>query len=75
MSGNLLIFFSFQALFQVNYAGRLLISHFTSLAGLAPMVLFPGSGSELYRGVGAVVLGGLTLSTALTLFVVRRSSR
>lgn len=42
----------------------------TSLAGLLPMVLFPGSGSELYRGVGAIVLGGLTLSTVLTLFLV-----
>ena len=42
----------------------------TSLAGLLPLVLFPGSGSELYRGVGAVVLGGLALSTVLTLFVV-----
>ena len=42
----------------------------TSLAGLLPLVLFPGSGSELYRGVGAIVLGGLTLSTALTLVVV-----
>lgn len=48
----------------------ILMTTLTSLAGLAPMVLFPGSGSELYRGVGAVVLGGLTLSTALTLFVV-----
>jgi HAE1 family hydrophobic/amphiphilic exporter-1 len=42
----------------------------TSLAGLLPLVLFPGSGSELYRGIGAIVLGGLALSTALTLFVV-----
>jgi len=42
----------------------------TSLAGLLPLVLFPGSGSELYRGVGAIVLGGLALSTALTLVVV-----
>jgi len=42
----------------------------TSLAGLFPMVVFSGSGSELYRGVGAIVLGGLLLSTALTLFVV-----
>jgi HAE1 family hydrophobic/amphiphilic exporter-1 len=42
----------------------------TSLAGLVPMVVFPGSGSELYRGVGAIVLGGLALSTALTLYVV-----
>ncbi|MEO0813347.1 MAG: efflux RND transporter permease subunit, partial [Myxococcota bacterium] len=40
------------------------------LAGLLPLVLFPGSGSELYRGIGAVVLGGLAVSTFLTLFVV-----
>lgn len=42
----------------------------TSLAGLLPMVIFSGPGSELYRGVGAIVLGGLLLSTVLTLFVV-----
>ena len=42
----------------------------TSLAGLFPMVIFSGSGSELYRGVGAIVLGGLLLSTVFTLFVV-----
>ncbi|MAQ14402.1 MAG: acriflavin resistance protein [Sandaracinus sp.] len=56
-----------------SVAGRvrpILMTTATSLAGLLPMVLFPGSGSELYRGVGAVVLGGLTLATALTLFVV-----
>ena len=46
------------------------MSTLTSLAGLLPLVLFPGSGSELYRGVGAIVLGGLALSTLLTLFVV-----
>ena len=42
----------------------------TSLAGLAPMVFIAGDGSELYRGVGAIVLGGLGVSSALTLFVV-----
>ncbi len=46
------------------------MSAMTSLAGLTPLVLFPGAGSELYRGVGAVVLGGLALATVLTLFVV-----
>ena len=46
------------------------MSALTSLAGLLPLVLLPGSGSELYRGVGAIVLGGLALSTLLTLFVV-----
>jgi len=48
----------------------ILMSSLTSLAGLLPLVLMPGSGSELYRGVGAVVLGGLALATGLTLFVV-----
>jgi HAE1 family hydrophobic/amphiphilic exporter-1 len=48
----------------------ILMTTATSVVGLAPMVLFPGAGSELYRGVGAIVLGGLTLSTLLTLFVV-----
>jgi HAE1 family hydrophobic/amphiphilic exporter-1 len=42
----------------------------TTVLGLLPLVLFPGSGSELYRGLGAVVLGGLLLSTLLTLVVV-----
>jgi HAE1 family hydrophobic/amphiphilic exporter-1 len=54
-------------------AGRvrpILMTTLTSLAGLAPMVAFPGSGSELYRGVGAIVLGGLCVSTALTLWVI-----
>ncbi len=42
----------------------------TSLAGLLPMVVAPGAGSELYRGIGAIVLGGLALSSVLTLIVV-----
>ena len=42
----------------------------TTVLGLLPLVLSPGAGSELYRGLGAVVLGGLLVSTAFTLFVV-----
>lgn len=42
----------------------------TTVLGLLPLVLFPGAGSELYRGLGAVVLGGLVLSTGFTLFLV-----
>jgi HAE1 family hydrophobic/amphiphilic exporter-1 len=37
---------------------------------MLPLVLMPGSGSELYRGLGAVVVGGLTVSTVFTLFLV-----
>jgi HAE1 family hydrophobic/amphiphilic exporter-1 len=42
----------------------------TTVIGLLPLVLFPGAGSELYRGLGAVVLGGLAVSTLFTLVLV-----
>jgi HAE1 family hydrophobic/amphiphilic exporter-1 len=42
----------------------------TTVLGLMPLVLFPGSGSELYRGLGSVVLGGLLVSTVFTLVFV-----
>lgn len=42
----------------------------TTVFGLAPLVLFPGAGSELYSGLGSVVLGGLLISTFFTLFLV-----
>ncbi|MCZ6695632.1 MAG: efflux RND transporter permease subunit, partial [Acidobacteria bacterium] len=42
----------------------------TSTLGMLPLVLFPGAGSELYRGLGAVVIGGLVVSTIFTLFLV-----
>jgi HAE1 family hydrophobic/amphiphilic exporter-1 len=42
----------------------------TTVLGLAPLVLCPGAGSELYRGLGAVVLGGLVVSTVFTLVLV-----
>jgi HAE1 family hydrophobic/amphiphilic exporter-1 len=48
----------------------ILMTTATTVAGLLPLVLFPGDGSELYRGIGAVVLGGLLFATVLTLFVV-----
>ena len=42
----------------------------TSVCGMAPLILFPGAGSELYRGLGSVVIGGLIVSTIFTLFLV-----
>ncbi len=42
----------------------------TTILGLLPLVLFPGSGSELYKGLGSVVLGGLLVSTVFTLVLV-----
>ncbi len=43
---------------------------FTSLGGMLPLILMPGSGSELYRGLGSVVTGGLLVSTLFTLVLV-----
>ncbi|TXT29166.1 MAG: hydrophobic/amphiphilic exporter-1 (mainly G- bacteria) HAE1 family [Planctomycetota bacterium] len=40
------------------------------LFGLLPLVISPGAGSELYRGLGSVTLGGLIASTVFTLFLV-----
>jgi len=41
----------------------------TSALGMLPLVVMPGAGSELYRGLGSVVIGGLVLSTFITLFL------
>ncbi len=46
------------------------MSTLTSIGGMAPLVFMPGSGSELYRGLGSVVIGGLLVSTLFTLFLV-----
>ncbi|MFN6206908.1 MAG: efflux RND transporter permease subunit [Planctomycetota bacterium] len=48
----------------------ILMTTMTTIFGLAPLVFFPGAGSELYRGLGAVVFGGLLLSTVLTLVFI-----
>jgi HAE1 family hydrophobic/amphiphilic exporter-1 len=42
----------------------------TSLLAMSPMVISTGSGSELYRGLGSILLGGLAMSTMFTLFVI-----
>jgi HAE1 family hydrophobic/amphiphilic exporter-1 len=46
------------------------MSTMTSVGGMLPLVLFPGAGSELYRGLGSVVIGGLLVSTVFTLLLV-----
>jgi len=53
-----------------NRIRPIFMSTMTSLFGLLPLVIFPGAGSELYRGIGVVVFGGLGLSTIATLFIV-----
>ncbi len=48
----------------------IMMSTLTSVGGMLPLVLMPGAGSELYRGLGAVVVGGLVISTIFTLILV-----
>ena len=53
-----------------NRIRPIFMTTFTTTFGLIPLVVLPGSGSELYRGIGSVVLGGLITSTLFTLFLV-----
>ncbi|MEE2761704.1 MAG: efflux RND transporter permease subunit [Pseudomonadota bacterium] len=53
-----------------NRVRPIFMSTLTSIFGMMPLVLFPGAGSELYRGLGSVVLGGLALSAILTMALV-----
>jgi len=53
-----------------NRIRPIFMSTLTSLFGLVPLVIFPGAGSELYRGIGILVFGGLALSTIATLLIV-----
>ena len=43
------------------------MSAITTIFGLAPLVFMPGEGTELYRGVGAIVLFGLAGAAFVTL--------
>jgi multidrug efflux pump subunit AcrB len=59
------------------------MSTLTTIFGLSPLVLIPGAGTELYRGVGAIVLFGilgaavvsLTMLPALTVTVLEWQAR
>jgi HAE1 family hydrophobic/amphiphilic exporter-1 len=46
------------------------MSTLTSIFGLMPLVAIPGAGSEIYRGIGVVILSGLFLSTLFTLVLI-----
>jgi len=53
-----------------NRIRPIFMSTLTSIFGMLPLVVVPGAGSELYRGLGSVVVGGLTLSAVLTLAII-----
>jgi multidrug efflux pump subunit AcrB len=45
----------------------ILMSTLTSLFGMLPLLLIPGPGSEVYKGLAAVIVGGMAVSTVFTL--------
>jgi HAE1 family hydrophobic/amphiphilic exporter-1 len=45
------------------------MSTFTSIFGMLPLVVAPGPGSEIYRGLGSVILGGLAISSIFVIFI------
>ena len=47
-----------------------LMTSFTTILGMLPMAIGGGEGSETWQPMGIAVIGGLTFSTLLTLFVV-----
>ena len=46
------------------------MSSITTVCAMAPLVLSPGAGSEFYRGLGSVVIGGILVSTIFTIFLI-----
>ena len=59
----------------IQVAGRsrirpVLMTAFTTILGMIPMVLSQGDGAEMWQPMGIVVIGGLLVSTLLTFFIV-----
>ncbi|MGD8447707.1 MAG: efflux RND transporter permease subunit [Desulfobacterales bacterium] len=46
------------------------MSAITTITAMLPLVLAPGAGSEFYRGIGSVVVGGLLIATVFTIFLI-----
>ncbi|MFC1748325.1 efflux RND transporter permease subunit [Pseudomonadota bacterium] len=48
----------------------ILMSTLTSIFGMLPLLLVPGAGTELYRGLAGVIVGGMAISTVFTLILL-----
>ncbi len=46
------------------------MSTLTSFFGMLPLLLIPGEGSVIYRGLAAVIVGGLAVSTIFTIVLL-----
>ncbi len=48
----------------------ILMSTLTSLLGMLPLVIAPGEGSAIYKGLATVIVGGMAVSTLFTLVLL-----
>lgn len=48
----------------------ILMTTLTSIFGMLPLVLIPGPGTELYRGLAGVIVGGMLVSAFFTLLLL-----
>ena len=72
---NLLVERGSRVFEAVVAAGRsrlrpVLMTSFTTILGMVPLAIGTGAGSETWQPMGIAVIGGLTFSTILTLFIV-----
>ena len=47
-----------------------LMTSLTTILGMVPMAFFPGEGSDVVQPIGVTIVGGMSVSTILTLFIV-----
>ena len=48
----------------------IMMSTLTSIFGMLPLIIIPGPGTELYRGLAVVIVGGMIVSTLFTLILL-----
>jgi multidrug efflux pump subunit AcrB len=51
-------------------ARPIVLSTLTAVLGMAPLIFMPGVGAEVYRGLAAVVAGGMIVGTLFTWFLM-----
>lgn len=48
----------------------IVITTLTTVFGLLPLLLFPGAGAELYRGLAAVIIGGMLINAVFVVMLI-----
>lgn len=51
-------------------ARPIFMSTLTSVCGMLPLMLVPGAGSDIYRGLATVIVGGMSVSAVFTLLLL-----